>query len=254
MRWFLLNASPDVREQIRPLTAFEPAGMRHLPVEGIIPTDAELDHTLGIALLREGRALQLYATRAVIDVLTDDSRVLPVTAAFAQVTVTELSLGAPTALHYADRQPSGLTLTAFAVPGGPPRFARRDQPGHTVGLIIEDAATSGRLAFVPGCGALGPELLARLATADLLLFDGTFWTDDEMLRLGLSERTARQMDHLPISGSDGSLSLLARLPCQRKVYTHINNSNPMLIEDGAERRAVETAGVVVGDDGMRFSL
>ncbi len=254
VRWFLLNASPDVRDQIRPLTAHEPAGIRHLPVEGIIPTDAELDHTLGIALLREGRTLQLYATRAVIDVLTEDSRVLPVTAAFAQVIVTELPLGVPTALHHSDGQPSGLTLTAFAVPGGPPRFARRDQPGHTIGVIVEDAATGGRLAFVPGCGALEPELLALLATADLLLFDGTFWTDDEMLRLGLSERTARQMDHLPVSGSDGSLGLLARLPCGRKVYTHINNSNPMLIEDGAERRAVEAAGMVVGDDGMRFSL
>jgi pyrroloquinoline quinone biosynthesis protein B len=254
VRWFLLNASPDVRDQIGPLTANPPAGMRHVCVEGIIPTDAELDHTLGIALLREGRALQLYATRAVIDVLTDDSRILPVTSAFAEVSVTELELGTPTALRHADGQPSGLTLTAFAVPGGPPRFARREEPGHTIGVIVDDATTGGRLAFVPGCGALDAGLLTRLASAELLLFDGTFWTDDEMVRLGLSERTARQMDHLPISGSDGSLGQLAGLPCRQKVYTHINNSNPMLIEDGAERRAVEAAGMVVGDDGMRFSL
>lgn len=254
LRWFLLNASPDVRDQIRALTTSEPAGMRHVPVEGIIPTDAELDHTLGIALLREGRALQLYATRAVLDVLRGDSRVLPVTAAFAQVSVTELALDAPMALRHADGQPSGLTLTAFAVPGGPPRFARRDQPGHTIGVTIDDATTGGQMAFVPGCGALDAGLLARLASAELLLFDGTFWTDDEMVRLGLSERTARQMDHLPISGADGSLSLLAGLPCRRKVYTHINNSNPMLVEDGAESRAVEAAGMTVGDDGMRFSL
>jgi pyrroloquinoline quinone biosynthesis protein B len=253
-RWFLLNASPDVREQIGPLTASTPTGMRHVAVEGIIPTDAELDHTLGIALLREGRTLQLYATTAVIDVLREDSRILPVTEAFAAVNVTPLALDTPTALRHADGSASGLTVTAFTVPGGPPRFARRDQPGHTVGLIVEDAATGGRLVFVPGCGALDAELLARLATADVLLFDGTFWTDDEMLRLGLSERTARQMDHLPISGSDGSLALLSRLPCRRKVYTHINNSNPMLIEDGAERRAVEAAGMVAGDDGMRFTL
>jgi pyrroloquinoline quinone biosynthesis protein B len=254
LRWFLLNASPDVRDQIDPLTAPAPAGMRHMPVEGIIPTDAELDHTLGIALLREARALQLYATPAVIDVLRDDSRILPVTEAFATVTVTPLALDLPTALRHADGSSSGLTVTAFAVPGGPPRFARRDQTGHTVGLLVEDAATGGRLAFVPGCGALDAELLARLATAELLLFDGTFWTDDEMLRLGLSERTARQMDHQPISGSNGSLALLSRLPCRQKLFTHINNSNPMLIEDGAERRAVEAAGMVVGDDGMRFTL
>ena len=97
-------------------------------------------------------------------------------------------------------------------------------------------------------------LLARLARADLLLFDGTFWTDDEMIRLGLSERTARQMDHLPVSGPDGSLARLAGLPCRHLVYTHINNSNPMLIEDSEERRLVTQAGLVVGDDGMRFTL
>lgn len=254
VRWFLLNASPDVREQIVPLTAAPPAGVRHVPVEGIIPTDAELDHTLGIALLREGRALQLYATPAVLDVLREDSRLLAVTEAFATVAITPLTLDAPIPLRHADGSPSGLTVTGFAVPGGPPRFARHDRPGHTIGLFVEDAATGGCLAFVPGCGALDAELLARLATADLLMFDGTFWTDDEMLRLGLSERTARQMDHLPISGTDGSLGLLARLPCRRKVYTHINNSNPMLIEDGAERRTVEAAGITVGDDGMRFTL
>ena len=228
--------------------------MRHVPVEGIVTTDAELDHTLGIALLREGRRLQLYATRAVIEVLTEDSRVLPVTAAFAQVTVIELKLGAPEALHYADGSPAGLSVTPFAVPGDPPRFARQESPGHTIGLLVEDTETGGRMAFVPGCGGLDERMLARLAGADLLLFDGTFWTDDEMVRLGLSERTARQMDHLPIAGPDGSLTLLATLPCRQKVYTHINNSNPMLIEDSVERRAVEAAGMVVGDDGMRFSL
>ncbi len=225
-----------------------------MPVEGIIPTDAELDHTLGIALLREGRRLHLYATRAVIDVLSNDSRILPVTEAFAQVAVTELLLEVPTALRHADGSLAHLTITAFPVPGDPPRFARRAQPGHTIGVMVQDEQTGGRLAFVPGCGALDESLLARLAGADLLLFDGTFWTDDEMVRLRLSDRTARQMDHLPISGGDGSLALLSGLPCRQKVYTHINNSNPMLIEDGAERRVVDAAGMVVGDDGMRFSL
>jgi pyrroloquinoline quinone biosynthesis protein B len=228
--------------------------MRHVPVEGIIPTDAELDHTLGIALLREGRRLQLYATRAVIEVLTEDSRLLPVTQAFAQVTVTELQLDTPAALHHVDGSPAGLTVTPFAVPGDPPRFARRDLPGHTVGLMVRDERTRGSLAFVPGCGGLDAPLLERLGGADLLLFDGTFWTDDEMLRLGLSERTARQMDHLPVSGPDGSLAVLARLSGRRVVYTHINNSNPMLIEDGPERGAVSAAGITIGDDGMRFTV
>jgi pyrroloquinoline quinone biosynthesis protein B len=126
-------------------------------------------------------------------------------------------------------------------------------PGHTVGLLVREEATGATLAFVPGCGALDDVLRARLAEADLVLFDGTFWTDDEMIRLGLSERTARQMDHLPQSGEAGSLARLRQLGT-RVVYTHINNSNPMLIEDSAERREVDAAGLGVGDDGMRFEI
>jgi pyrroloquinoline quinone biosynthesis protein B len=177
-----------------------------------------------------------------------------VTSAFARVTLTELTLDMPAPIRYDDGSDSGFRVTAVAVAGDPPRFARRDLPGHTAGLFIEDTRGGGTLAFVPGCGALDDGLLARLARADLLLFDGTFWTDDEMIRLGLSDRTARQMDHLPVSGPDGSLARLSALPCRHRVYTHINNSNPMLIEDSEERRAVTRAGLVVGDDGMRFSI
>ncbi|HXI20476.1 MAG TPA: pyrroloquinoline quinone biosynthesis protein PqqB [Gemmatimonadales bacterium] len=253
-RWFLLNASPDVREQIVRLDGVAPAGMRYVPVEGIVPTDAELDHTLGIALLREARQLQLYATPAVLDVLDDDSRILAVTRAFAEVASETLALEREVPLRYRDGSPSGLTVTAFAVPGGPPRFARQDRPGHTVGLLVRETATGRTLAFVPGCGDLTDALAERLARVDALLFDGTFWSDDEMVRLGISDRTARQMDHLPVSGPDGSLARLAALPCPRRIYTHINNSNPMLIQDSAERRQVEAAGLTVGEDGMRFRL
>ncbi len=251
-RWFLLNASPDVHRQLMLLDGVAPAGVRHVPVEGIVATDAELDHTLGIALLREARELQLYASQAVLEVLQDDSRLLPVTRAFAKVSVTELPLDRTVALRYRDGTDAGLRVTPFAVQGDPPRFARREVPGHTVGLMIE--GPGGAAAFVPGCGALSAGLLARLARADLLLFDGTFWSDRELLDLGVSERTARQMDHLPISGDDGSLAALRQLPCRQRVYTHINNSNPILLEDSPERRAVESAGLVVGDDGMRFTL
>ncbi len=252
-RWFLLNASPDVHRQLIHLNGFAPEGMRHVPIEGIVPTDAELDHTLGVALLREARQLQLYATGAVLDVLREDSRLLPVTEAFAKVDITELPMEQPVGLRYRDGSDAGITLTAFAVQGDPPRFARREKSGHTVGLMIE-TATGAKAAFVPGCGALEPSLLQRLSMADLLLFDGTFWTDHELVSLGISERTARQMDHTPISGPDGSLTALNALPCRQKVYTHINNSNPILIEDSPERIAVVSAGMVVGDDGMRFTL
>lgn len=251
-RWFLLNASPDIHRQLTHLSGFAPTGLRHVPIEGIVPTDAELDHTLGLTLLREARQLQLYATAAVLEVLTEDSRLLPVTEAFASVAITQMPLDRPVRLRYRDGTDSGISVTAFAVRGDPPRFARSATPGHTVGLMIE---TEGRrAAFVPGCGGLESTLLENLATADLLLFDGTFWTDNELVSLGISECTARQMDHLPISGTDGSLIALRQLPCRQKVYTHINNSNPILLEDSPERVEVAAGGLIVGDDGMRFTI
>lgn len=253
-RWFLLNASPDVRDQLSCLPGPVRSGVRHVAVAGIALTDAELDHSLGIVLLREARSLRLYTTEPVRSILERDSRILPVTRAFAQVSVTRLSLDRRTPFQYDDGVPSGLWVEAFAVPAGPPRFASTAEPGHTVGLRIEDAATGRSCTYVPGCGELDEPLLDRLAQVDLVLFDGTFWTDDELTGLGISERKAREMDHLPVSGVDGSLSQLARLSGPRKVYTHINNTNPMLLEDSEQRAAVEQAGLIVGTDGMSFMV
>jgi pyrroloquinoline quinone biosynthesis protein B len=253
-RWFLLNASPDVRDQIVCLPGKMPSGVRHVPLEGIVATDAELDHTLGLVLLREARALQVYATPAVRQVLEQDSRILPVTRSFAEVKVTEIMPLERSKLRYRDGEASPLWITPFSVPAGPPRFARSAEQGHTVGLIIEDEDTGTTLAFVPGCGDLDDSLVRRLGDTDLVLFDGTFWTDDELVRLGISDRRAREMDHLPISGSGGSLERLRSLDRPQKVYTHINNTNPMLLEDSSERAAVERAGIAVGADGMSFTI
>jgi pyrroloquinoline quinone biosynthesis protein B len=231
-----------------------PVGVRHAPIEGIVTTDAELDHTVGILLLREGRHLRLYATPAVTAVLRQDSRILPVTQAFAQVEVTEMRLGQSTALQYRTGEASGISVEPFSVPAGPPRFAPQASAGHTVGLMLYDEATGGSCAFVPGCGDLDRALLDQLSSTDLLLFDGTFWSDDELVALGISDRTARQMDHLPVSGPDGSLARLASLSRPQKVYTHINNTNPMLLEDSPQRRAVNDAGIAVGSDGMSFTV
>lgn len=253
-RWFLLNASPDIRDQVACLPGPIPTGVRHVPVEGIVTTDAELDHTIGIALLREARYLQLYATPAVKTILERDSRLLPVTRAFADVEVTETPVGQRVPLRYRDGQPSGISIEPFAVPAGPPRFAPDAAAGHTVGLVLRDETTGGSCAFVPGCGDLDRSLLDRLGETDLVLFDGTFWSDDELVTLSISDRRAREMDHLPVSGEGGSLARLARLERPRKLYTHINNTNPMLIEDSAERAAVEQAGLQVGSDGMSFTV
>jgi pyrroloquinoline quinone biosynthesis protein B len=258
--WFLCNASPDVREQIAHLPAADlapaPGAVRHVPIEGVVLTDAELDHTVGIALLREARELTVYATEIVERILTDDSRLLPTTRAFADVHVERLTLDRPTALHDRAGKPAGLTVEPFAVRGDPPRFAsdERDQPGHTVGVLLRETATGKTAAFVPGAGALDDALLGRLTGVDLLLFDGTCWTDAELVGLGISPSMARDMGHVPVSGLGGSLEKLRALAPTRRVYTHINNSNPMLIEDGPERRAVEAAGITVGMDGMRFSV
>jgi pyrroloquinoline quinone biosynthesis protein B len=253
-RWFLLNASPDVHAQLARLPVGEPSGMRQVPVEGVILTDAELDHTLGLLLLREARYLRVYATHAVQSIVEHDSRIVPVTRAFAEVRLENLPVGGTTPLSYRDGCPSGLTVSTFPVPAGPPRFTGGDHPGHTVGLLIRDEASGAACAFVPGCGGLDETLLGTLGRADLVLFDGTFWKDDELIALGIGERTAREMDHLPVSGADGSLERLASLGSAHRVYTHINNTNPMLIEDSPERLLVERRGLAVGADGMRFTL
>jgi len=251
--WFLLNASPDVRDQLRLIPAEAPVGNRQVPIEGVIATDAELDHTMGLALLREGRTLQFWSTTAVRDVLEEDSRILPVTRAFADVEWRELPLGRGVAITSRDGKASGLTLEAFAVAGDAPRFARHEHPGHTIGLEIRSAA-GRRCLFIPGCGAIDPALAARMAGTDLVLFDGTFWTEHELIALGISDRPAAAMGHLPMSGPEGSLAQLSSLSGTRRVFTHINNSNPVLIENSDERAAVQAAGWIVGDDGMRFEL
>lgn len=254
-RWFLLNASPDVREQLGRLPSpGAPDGLRHVPIEGVLVTDAELDHSLGIALLREARRLPLFTTASIRSILEADSRILTVTRAFSEVPLTELPLDDPLALTHADGSPSGLVVEAFAVAASPPRFAPAAAAGHTVGLVLRDAARGHACAFVPGCGALTPALLERFAAVDILLFDGTFWTDGELIDLGIGTRTAREMDHLPISGPGGSLEQLAALPCRHRVYTHINNTNPILLERSAERAAVGGAGITVGFDGLAISL
>jgi pyrroloquinoline quinone biosynthesis protein B len=217
-------------------------------------TDAELDHSLGLVLLREAGRLPVYASRAVASILQDDSRVLATTRAFSEVPLTELPMDEPVPLTYRDGSASGLAAEAFPVPAGPPRFAAREDTGHTVGLMLRERTSGAVCAFVPGCGALDSALLSRLATANAVLFDGTFWDDRELIALGIGTRTARQLDHLPITGPGGSLELLAALPCEHRIYTHINNTNPILLERSPERETVAKGGMTVGFDGLRLTI
>jgi pyrroloquinoline quinone biosynthesis protein B len=252
VHWFLLNASPDVREQVQHLNGHAPPGARHVPIEGVVLTDAEIDHSLGLVLLREGRSLRVYATNQVEAMLDGDSHFLRTARAFADIEVTTLRPGASTPLRLRSGSASGLAVTPFIVAAGPPRFATHEEPGHTVGLEV--AGPDGRrLMYAPGAGALEDALLARMTGAHLVLFDGTFWADSELIDLGIGDRTARQLDHVPVTGPDGSLLRLAATGA-RCVYVHINNTNPMLIEGSPERRSVEAAGLTVGQDGMRFEI
>jgi pyrroloquinoline quinone biosynthesis protein B len=228
--------------------------IRYVPIEGVVLTDAELDHSLGLALLREAQRLPLYATAAVRSILDHDSRILPVARAFAEVPCVDLPLDEPVEVQYRDGSPSGLVVEAFVVPGDPPRFAPSAPLGHTVGLQVRARASGATCAFVPGCGQLTAALVNRLARVDVLLFDGTFWSDNELIDTGVGTRTARQMDHLPIGGAGGSLEQLAALPCRHRVYTHINNTNPILLEASPERAAVVQAGLAVGYDGLRIQV
>lgn len=251
--WFLLNASPDVRDQVQLLNGHPPAGMRHVPIEGVVLTDAEIDHSLGLVLLRESRALRVYATPSVEAMLARDSKFLAVTRAFADVQVTALAPGVATPLTLRDGSASGLAVEPFTVVADPPRFAPGAAAGHTIGLVITDNR-GHKVIYAPGAGGLDERIAALMNGADLVLFDGTFWSDDELITLGIGERTARQMDHLPVSGPGGSLERLARIDAGTRAYVHINNTNPMLLEDSPERAAVTAAGILVGHDGMRFTL
>jgi pyrroloquinoline quinone biosynthesis protein B len=257
-RWFLLNASPDVREQLRRLPVNDapdaPDVVRQVPIEGILLTDAEVDHSFGIVLLREASFLPLYLTGAVRSVLEHDSRILAVAGAFASMPVTELPLRGSIELRYRDGTASGLSVETFAVPAGPPRFAEEAGAGHTVGLMIREHSRSAVCAYVPGCGDLDESLIDRLAQADILLFDGTFWRDDELIAAGIGSRTAREMDHLPVGGPGGSLERMSTIASRHRIYTHINNTNPILLEHSDERAAVVRAGWIVGYDDFAIKI
>ena len=252
-RWWLVNASPDVRAQLADTPALHPLGDRGTPLQGVLLTDAEIDHTLGLVLLREGGGVHLHATAATHRTLREGTGLLPTLERFCPVTWTEVVPGAAHDL-------GGLSYRAFDAPTGKhDRFAPSGAVGTTgagrvVGYRFTDTG-SGRVAvYLPGVQALTPEVLDEIAGADLLLVDGTTWHDDELVRLGLAAKTAHDMGHLHVGGPGGSLDVLAALDLPRIVYVHINNTNPILLEDSDERAEVEKAGVTVGHDGLELEV
>ena len=249
--WTLLNASPDLRSQILATPALQPkAGPRHSPISSVVLTNGDVDHVAGLLSLRESHSFRLFATRRILDVLAANPIFEVLNPAFVER--CPLQLENPATL------PGGLQITPFAVPGKValylegPEVALGAQGEDTIGLDVTDGRR--RFSFIPGCAALSDDLQERLRRSSLLFFDGTLWTDDEMIRAGVGAKTGARMGHMSIAGPDGSMAALARLGIGRRVYLHINNTNPILLADSPERQEVERAGFEVAFDGMEIEL
>jgi len=248
--WFLVNASPDLRQQLEQLDAEPVGGVRAAPIAGVLLTDAEIDHTAGLLLMRESATpLRVFGAAGVERALTDGYPVLPMLERYCGAEWQTLEPGRPQPLDG-----SSLAVEAFPVGGDAPRYLGSDVELESSGFAFRDSRSGGTFAYVPGLASLDDHVSARLATSDLVLVDGTFWHDDDLARLGISDRTAWDMGHTPLAGPGGSLAVLAGLQRPRKVLVHINNTNPILLEDSAEREEVVRAGVEVAYDGLEVEL
>ena len=248
--WFLVNASPDLREQLEALAAPPVDGLRSPPVAGGLLTDAEIDHTAGLLLMRESATpLRVLGAAGVERALTVGYPVLPMLQRYAGATWQTLAPGRPQPLDG-----SSLEVEPFPTGGDAPRYLGSGVELEASGFVFRDRAGGGVVTYAPGLALLDESVIARFAASDLLLVDGTFWHDDDLTRLGLSDRTARDMGHTPLAGPGGTLEVLAGLQRPRKVLVHVNNTNPILLEDSAERRVVDRAGVEVAYDGLEVEL
>ena len=259
--WVLLNASPDLRQQIAatPELAPPPGSARASPINAVMLTNGDVDHVAGLLSLREGIAFGLYAAERVLGTLASNT--------IFNVLNTELVSRTPLVI---DGQTQlcgpegdlGLTAEAFSVPGkvalyledvaAGESFGTRE--GDTIGLQITDTASGVAFFYIPGCAAVDAALASRIRGAPLVLFDGTLYSDDEMIAQGLSSKTGKRMGHVSMLGPDGSIAALSKLEIGRRVFVHINNSNPVLREDSPERAEVERAGWEIAYDGMEIRL
>ena len=249
--WFLANASPDLREQLEGLGAEGVNDVRAAPVAAVLLTDAEIDHAAGLLLLRESSTpIRVYGSDQVRQALTDGYPVLRMLGDYSGVEWRTLEPADTLSLDG-----SSLEVESFAAGGDAPRYLEGTGADvEATGLVFRDRSTGGVLTYVPGLARLDDDVLGRLAASDVVLVDGTFWRDDELAQLGISDRTAAQMGHVPLSGPGGTLEVFTGLERPRVILVHINNTNPVLLEDSPERDAVLRAGVEVGYDGLELEL
>ena len=245
--WAIINASPDIRAQLAATAALHPSGLRDMPLRSVLLTNGDIDHVAGLLTLRESQPFDLFGTPTIHRVLADN----PVFAAVnpALVPRREIALDTPFPLA------PGLTATLFAVPGKVPLY----QEGAVVetGLVgettvgVELTANGRRALYIPGCAELPDWLADRIAGADLLMFDGTLWEDDEMIRMGLGQKTGRRMGHMPVVET---IAAIRDLPVARRVFVHMNNSNPLVDPASQQTREAEASGWQIGRDGMEITL
>jgi pyrroloquinoline quinone biosynthesis protein B len=247
--WALLNASPDLRAQLAATPALHPRTLRGSPIAAVVLTGGEIDQTAGLLNLRERQPFTLFGTDETLAAVGGN----PMFGALAPDVVARRAVKPGTSFAL----PGGMTAELFLVPGKVPLYLEKGavetsvETGANVGVEIKAGAAT--LLFVPGAAQITPVLRERLARADIILFDGTLFTDDEMITSGTGEKTGRRMGHMPIDGADGSLAALKGLG-KRRIYIHINNTNPILIDRSPEHRTVEVAGFEVAADGLKITL
>ncbi|MFK7869379.1 MAG: pyrroloquinoline quinone biosynthesis protein PqqB [Roseobacter sp.] len=248
--WAILNASPDIRLQLAQTAALHPTDLRRLPLSSVLVTNGDIDHVAGLLTLREMQPFTLFATQGIHDVLRENPMF---DALNAEVVTRE-----PIALDQPFELARGLQATLFAVPGKVPLYLEGETVEtellgeQTVGVLLESDAK--RVYYIPGCAVLNDDMRQRLQGADALFFDGTLWQDDEMVRAGLSHKTGKRMGHMSISGDDGSLAAFVDLDIRRKIFVHMNNTNPVLRPASEEKRIAKQAGWDIGFDGMEVTL
>ncbi len=261
--WFLCNASPDLRQQINQTPELQPKPdglLRASPIVGAVLTNADVDHIAGLINLRESQPLNLYATQRVLDVLAANPVFNVLNPEFVQR--LSLSLDVDHELRLPSGAPAGVTIHPFAVPGKVALWLEdRSKPvdtnaiqEDTIALEVKHSDGSTACFYIPGCAALPDWLKARLEGAPLLLFDGTLWRDDEMVASGVGQKTGQRMGHMSLSGEEGSIAQLQDLRIDRRIFIHLNTTNPVLVEDSPERAEATAAGWEIAFDGMEIAL
>jgi pyrroloquinoline quinone biosynthesis protein B len=254
--WVLFNASPDILAQLKSFPALQPArAIRDTAIVAVVLLDSQIDHTTGLLMLREGKPLQIYCTDMAREDLTTGNPLFNILGHYCGVEWHRIPTVQDSEFSVVGAE--GLKFSPVALKSkAPPYSPHRNDPheGDNTGMQITDLRTNKSLFYAPGLGEIEPHLQPFLENSDCLLVDGTCWSDDELIKLGISKKRSRDMGHLPQSGEGGMMSVMEKLEKPRKILIHINNTNPILNENSAERKTLDRAGIEIAYDGMEINL